>query len=71
MAWARFLARFDFSPTAMRGRVTISYKAGTVANVTRECRAAAVAKGAAVPMVKRNRFAEPEEVSDGEANRRR
>ena len=35
--WVRFARDFDFSPAAHGGRVTIAYKAGTVANVTREC----------------------------------
>jgi hypothetical protein len=35
--WVKFLADFDFSPTARGGNVTIAYRAGSVENVTREC----------------------------------
>lgn len=37
MPRVRFLADFDFSPAAKGGRVTVAYKTGVVANVTREC----------------------------------
>lgn len=37
MPWVEFTKDFDFSPSARNGRVTMAYKAGTVANVTREC----------------------------------
>ncbi len=37
MAWIKFTEDFDFSPAARNGRVTLAYKAGTTANVTREC----------------------------------
>ena len=46
--WLSFTADFDFSPAARRGRVTIAYKAGTVANVTRECADKAIDAGKAV-----------------------
>lgn len=65
MAWARFLARFDFSPKARGGRVTIVYRPSAVANVTRECLVEALAKGRAVRLMKRSKFAEPVEVQDG------
>jgi hypothetical protein len=45
--WVRFNQRFDFSPEAKGGRVTIVYKGG-VHNVTRECATLAVAAGKAV-----------------------
>lgn len=45
MPRVRFLADFDFSPAARGGRVTIAYRAGVVANVTRECLALARALG--------------------------
>lgn len=38
-----FVADFDFNPAAFKGRVTVSYRAGTTASVTRECAAAAKA----------------------------
>lgn len=47
MAWVRFLADFDFSPAALKGRSTTAYKAGMVQNVTRECAAQALAAGKA------------------------
>ncbi|MBL0374032.1 hypothetical protein JJB09_18585 [Rhizobium sp. KVB221] len=43
MAWVLFKADFDFSPAARNGWVTIAYKAGTIANVTRECAGLALA----------------------------
>lgn len=42
----RFGRDFDFSPAAMRGAVTIAYKAGDELPVTRECADAAVKDGA-------------------------
>lgn len=45
--WVRFNQRFDFSPAAKDGRVTIVYKGG-VHNVTRECADKAIAAGKAV-----------------------
>jgi len=47
MAWVTFTADFDFSPAARKGTVTLAYKAGTTANVTRECLEQAVAAGKA------------------------
>lgn len=41
MAWVRFRRHFDFTPAGDR-RATVAYRAGTVANVTRECVVAAV-----------------------------
>jgi hypothetical protein len=41
MAWVRFRRNFDFTPAGDR-RATVAYRAGTVANVTRECVVAAV-----------------------------
>lgn len=46
MPWVRFIAGFDFTPSAARHR-TIGYLAGMSRLVTRECAAAAEAKGAA------------------------
>lgn len=37
MAWVTFTEDFDFSPAARKGLVTLAYRAGTTANVTREC----------------------------------
>lgn len=41
-----FIARFDWSPPALRGMVTTSYEAGQTYTVTHECAAAAEAAGA-------------------------
>lgn len=60
MAWIRLTADFDWKP---RPSVTIALLSGQVRNVTRACAAAAVAKGKAVRMVKRSRYAEPVEAS--------
>lgn len=46
--WVRFLADFDYSPTARRGWTTIAYKAGMEVNVRRECGEAAIGQGKAV-----------------------
>ncbi len=65
--WVRFTEDFDFSPTALGGRVTTAFKAGMVENVTRECGGAAIAASRAVrasnPNLKGNR--------DGDADGRR
>lgn len=53
--WVRFMADFDFSPAARRGMVTLAYKQGTVANVTRECASLAIAAGKAVREVNTDR----------------
>jgi hypothetical protein len=47
--WIRFTADYLFSPAALKGRVSIAYRAGTVANVTHECGEAALATGKAEP----------------------
>lgn len=47
MPHVRFLDDFDFDPDARGGRVSIAYKAGQEANVTRECAAKAFAVGKA------------------------
>ncbi|MBN9018728.1 MAG: hypothetical protein J0H11_15045 [Rhizobiales bacterium] len=47
MARVRFLADFDYSPAALRGMVTVAYKAGAEETVTRDCAAAAVKAGKA------------------------
>ena len=44
--WVTFAKDFDFSPASLRGRVTIAYKAGMRAKVTRECVDAACAADA-------------------------
>lgn len=49
MPWIRFTRDFDYSPPEKGGRVTIAYRAGTVANVTRACADAAMARGAGQP----------------------
>jgi hypothetical protein len=47
--WVRFTSDYPFSPDAMKGRVTIAYKAGMVMNATRECADKAIAVGKAEP----------------------
>lgn len=47
MAWVTFTDDFDFSPAARKGMVTVAYKAGITANVTRECLELAIAAGKA------------------------
>lgn len=65
MAWVRFTNDFEWWPSP---QVTISYKAGSVLNVTRRCAAEAVAKGRAVRAAapRRSPAAENEEKSDAE-----
>lgn len=46
MPWVSFGRNFDFTPAAMPN-VTVAYLAGMTRNVTRECAALAVLKGAA------------------------
>jgi hypothetical protein len=46
--WIRFTKDFDFSPPERGGRATVSYKAGTKANVRRIAAEAAIAAGKAV-----------------------
>jgi hypothetical protein len=45
MPWLHFTADFDWRQPGF----TIAYKAGTTKNVTRDCAAAALAKGKAEP----------------------
>lgn len=45
MAWVRFTSDFEWWPSP---QVTISYKAGSILNVTRRCAKEAVEKGRAV-----------------------
>jgi hypothetical protein len=52
--WVRFVGDFDFSPAAFKGRVTLAYKAGTEANVIRECAALAIPAGKAVELKREN-----------------
>lgn len=47
MPWIKFSEDFDFSPAASKGLSTLAYKAGTKANVTRECAEKALAAGKA------------------------
>lgn len=47
MAWVTFVADFDFSPAARKGRVTIAYKSGMTTNVTTECANLALGTGKA------------------------
>lgn len=47
MPWVKFSAAFDFTPKAARAETT-AFKAGHARNVTRECAAAAIAKGKAL-----------------------
>lgn len=48
-----FSAPFDFSPAALKGRVTIAYEAGQTYSVTRECGEAAIAAGKATAVPRR------------------
>jgi hypothetical protein len=48
--WIRFTKDFDFSPPERGGRATVSYKAGTKANVRRIAAEAAIAAGKAEPV---------------------
>lgn len=63
MVWVSFTSDFDFSPAAKNGHVTIAYKAGTTANVTRECADVALdkkkAKRTTAPKVKADEDPEP------------
>lgn len=63
--WVRFTADFDFSPAARRGMVTLAYKQGTVANVTRECARLAIAAEKAVRTVNPNRSDDRDGSSQG------
>lgn len=42
-----FVEDFDYSPPAHSGRVTLAYRAGTTATVTRDCADMAIAAGKA------------------------
>lgn len=53
MVFVRFEDPFDFTPDADR-RITVAYKPGTEANVTRECVAKAEAKGVRFVMLKKD-----------------
>jgi hypothetical protein len=46
MPWVQFSSDYDHTPVAMPN-VTVAYLAGMTRNVTRECAARAVLKGAA------------------------
>lgn len=63
MVWVSFTSDFDFSPAAKKGHVTVAYKAGTTANVTRECADIAIdakkAKGTTAPKADANEDQEP------------
>lgn len=63
MVWVSFDSDFDFSPEAKKGHVTVAYKAGTTANVTRECADMALdvkkAKRTTAPKVKPDENPEP------------
>lgn len=56
--WVRFTADLDFSPAARKGWVTLAYKAGTTANVTRECAELALRLGRAEKVRAPNRSEE-------------
>lgn len=60
--WVRFAADFDWNPPQFNGRVTMAFKTGTVANVTRACAAAAMAAGKATKATRKT--------DDGEAGGR-
>ena len=57
MPWVKFVADFDFSPSARNGMVTIAYRAGSVENVTRECLDLAKASKAVEPTKNPKRMA--------------
>lgn len=52
MPWVRFTERFLWDPPERKGRVTISYEAGSVFNVPRACATAALAAGKGTPAKK-------------------
>lgn len=56
--WVKFTAPFDWKP---KRSVTLSYDAGQVVNVVKECGEAAIAAKAAVEMKKTNKDSEPTE----------
>jgi hypothetical protein len=53
--WVRFVADFDFSPSALKGLSTVAYKAGMEKNVTRECADEALAAKKAVRIAPQKR----------------
>lgn len=55
--WVRFTTDFDWKP---KRSVTLAYKVGDIASVTRACGDAAIAANAAVEYKKSNRDSEPE-----------
>lgn len=66
MPWIRFTADYDFSPVALKGHVTIAYKAGMVKNVTTECATLAVGADKAERMEKSAKDADPLPVQSGD-----
>jgi hypothetical protein len=60
MVWLRFIADMDWKP---KESVTLGYRVGDVANVTRGCAAKALREKKAVRMVKRSRHVDPMEAS--------
>jgi hypothetical protein len=52
MAWIHFIECYDWKP---RPSVTIAYKSGMTANVTRACADAAVKAGKAERMTRKNK----------------
>ncbi|MFN3746699.1 MAG: hypothetical protein ACK4TL_18510 [Hyphomicrobiaceae bacterium] len=69
----RFLAGFDFSPGAHRGRVTIAYRAGWTGLVNEDCARIALAAGTAERVDRPHPapIAAPPEPDDAETTRRR
>lgn len=59
MPWLRFTADMDFKPSAA---VTLAYRTGDVANVTRACAERALSGGKAVKLEQRGRHGRPVEV---------
>lgn len=54
--WVQFNSPFDWKP---KRSVTLSWRSGDRANVTRECAEAAIKAGAAVELKKANKDSEP------------
>jgi|GEM_PF-803231 len=62
MVWVRFTEDYDFRATK---RATVSYKAGTKMNVTRECADRAIAAGKAFPEGRKEEPATDFEADEG------
>lgn len=60
MAWVQFTAGFSWKP---KPQVTIVFEAGQIANVTRDCAAAAVARGRATRIKRQGKKTEADDPS--------